>query len=152
MTPSRLRARIVAERLHWIHEMIRRVAELPLGTYESFRSDPRNAAAAESYVRRALEALMDLGRHILAKGFGHGPTEYKGIPLGLAQRGVLTEDEADLMMRLAGYRNRMAHFYNEISEQELYTICTLHIDDIKLASNALRRWIQDHPEKIDRSL
>ena len=44
-----------------------------------FTSGPLNAPAAESYLRRALEALMDLGRHILAKGFGRGVAEYKKI-------------------------------------------------------------------------
>ena len=29
-----------------------------------FRADPRNVAAAESYLRRALEALLDLGRPV----------------------------------------------------------------------------------------
>jgi hypothetical protein len=30
-------------------------------------------------LRRSLEALMDLGRHIVAKGFGRGVTEYREI-------------------------------------------------------------------------
>ncbi len=30
-------------------------------------SDRRNPAAAESYLRRSLEAIFDIGRHILAK-------------------------------------------------------------------------------------
>ncbi|HIJ36633.1 MAG TPA: hypothetical protein HPP59_05085 [Deltaproteobacteria bacterium] len=60
---------------------------LPLGDYTSFTSDRRNVWAAESCLRRALEALMDLGRHVAAKGFGRGITEYKEIAASFIKAG-----------------------------------------------------------------
>ena len=63
MTPSRISASVVAERIAWIGAMLAGVRALPLDSIESFDVDPRNLAASESYVRRALEALLDLGRH-----------------------------------------------------------------------------------------
>ena len=45
--------------------------------------------AAESCLRRALEALLDVGRHILAGGFGRGVSEYGQIASGLLDAGVL---------------------------------------------------------------
>jgi uncharacterized protein YutE (UPF0331/DUF86 family) len=122
MIPSQIRYIVVAERISWVQQMIRLIHTLPLGTYEEFCSDPRNLAAVESYLRRGLEALLDLGRHILAEGFGVGVSEYKEIVRELAQRGLLNQDEAGKMRQLAGYRNRMVHFYQEISNRELYDI------------------------------
>lgn len=69
MTPSPLRADIVADRVGWIRRMLEGLRSLPLQTPAAFEADARNAAA-ESSLRRALEALLDLGRHVLAKGFG----------------------------------------------------------------------------------
>lgn len=37
-------------------------------------------AAGESFLRRALEVLLDLGRHVLAKGFGRVVPEYVSSP------------------------------------------------------------------------
>lgn len=37
------------------------------------------ARATESYLRRCLEALLDLARHTLAKGFRRAPAEYRSI-------------------------------------------------------------------------
>lgn len=37
---------------------------------EEFLSDNRNYAATESYLRRALEAIFDICRHILSKMYG----------------------------------------------------------------------------------
>lgn len=52
MTPSQLRAKVVAERVAWIRRMLADLRVLPLATYTSFESDPRNPAAAESNLRR----------------------------------------------------------------------------------------------------
>ncbi len=38
--------------------MLAEARALPLGSVEAFRADPRNVAAADSYVRRALEVLL----------------------------------------------------------------------------------------------
>jgi len=62
MTPGQLRAKIVAERAAWIRRMVAFLRALPGESFETFQSDSRNIAAAESYLRRALEALLDLGR------------------------------------------------------------------------------------------
>jgi uncharacterized protein YutE (UPF0331/DUF86 family) len=152
MTPSQLRYRVVAERISWVQEMVRSIRGLSLGTYEEFSSDPRNLAAAESYLRRGLEALLDLGRHILAKGFGTGVSEYKEIANELNRKGVLTQREAAKMRQLAGYRNRMVHFYNEISNTELHEICSLHLGDVEVVLAGLTRWLGDNPDKLDRTL
>jgi uncharacterized protein YutE (UPF0331/DUF86 family) len=152
MTPSRLREKVITERTDWIRKMVRGVRSLPTASYETFISDPRNTASAESYLRRGLEALLDLGRHVLAKGFGKAVVEYKEISRELVKEGVLSDREADVMFTIAGYRNRMVHFYGEISDAELYDICTNQIDDIELALAAILSWVNAHPEKINRDL
>jgi tight adherence protein B len=42
--------------------MIEGIRNLPLASYDEFQSDARTPAAAESHLRRALEALLDLGK------------------------------------------------------------------------------------------
>ena len=44
-----------------------------------FTADPRMMAAGESFLRRSLEGLLDLGRHVLAKGFGKVVPDYAAI-------------------------------------------------------------------------
>ncbi len=152
MTPSKIAKRVVADRVNWILRMLEGIESLPLDDFESFILDKRNVWAAESCLRRALEALMDLGRHILAKGFGEGTSEYRQIGSGLETRGVLSAPQAELFRRLAGYRNRMVHFYQEISDEELYSICSSQIGDIKNVTNAIVEWIRKHPNIVDEAL
>lgn len=151
MTPSPLSERIVTARIAWVREMLSRMRALPMATYEDFVSDVRNVASAESYLRRGLEAILDLGRHILAKGFAVATTEYKEIPTRLQEVGVLDPSVAVTLTRLAGYRNRLVHFYHEVGEKELYEICSQQLSDVDLIIAAFVAWIERHPEYFDRT-
>lgn len=76
MTPGRISRRVVADRVAWVEAMLDEIRSLPLGDRQTFFADTRNVWTAESCLRRGLEALLDLGRHILAKGLGLGGSEY----------------------------------------------------------------------------
>jgi uncharacterized protein YutE (UPF0331/DUF86 family) len=105
--------------------MVDEVRSLPLGSLDEFTSDRRNIGAAESCLRRALQALLDLGRRVLAPGSAHQ------------------------LRLLAGYRNRMVHFYQNVTEEELYTICTREIADVLAVRDAFVSWLRNNPECID---
>lgn len=145
-----LNTRVVAERSEWVREMLERIRALPLDSPERFTSDPRNVDAAESCLRRALEALLDLGRHVLAKGFGDAPAEYREVAERLGMRDVLIEEEVALFKRMAGYRNRMVHFYDEVSDAELYAICADRLEDIERVLAGLHRWIRGREGRDDQ--
>ena len=142
MVPGRVDPHVVADRLAWVQRMVAEIRALPLGDYDAFMADSRNVWTAESCLRRALEALFDLGRHILAREFGQGVAEYKAIARQLHATGVLHAEEARQMERMAGYRNRLVHLYHEVTAEELYRICTQHLDDVERVAEALRRWLR----------
>jgi uncharacterized protein YutE (UPF0331/DUF86 family) len=152
VSPGKVSRRIAADRLSWIDRMLKEIRNLPLDSMEAFLGDSRNVFTAESCLRTSLEALFDLGRHILAKGFGTGVTEYKEIAFELERQDVLDADEALLLKVLAGYRNRMVHFYHEITSKELYEICTRQLGDIQRVKEGLLKWIRAHSEHMDETL
>jgi len=149
MTPSQLDATVVTDRIQWVDRMIAGIRALPLDSLDAFTADARTVAAAESYLRRALEALLDLGRHVLAKGFGRPVSEYKEIASELVTLEILDDAEGTLFRELAGYRNRMVHFYHELSTAELYDICTGELKDLEAIRDAIRHWIRTHPDSVD---
>ena len=152
MTPGGLSARVVADRVAMVRGLLRDIRGLPLDDFGIFAADRRNVWAAESCLRRSLEALFDLSRHILSKGFGLGVAEYKVIAVQLQADGVLPTEEAAILRILAGYRNRLVHYYNEISEEELYQVCSSQLGDVERVLTAIENWILAHPELMDRHL
>lgn len=149
MTPRRVSKRVVVDRLGMIDSLLRRIRALPLSSLEVFLADPKAVGAAESYLRRSLEALLDIGRHILAKGFGIPVSEYKAIATVLKQEDVILDEEARILYAMAGYRNRLVHFYYEVTDDELYRICAQQLGDIERIADAYRRWLKQHPDRVE---
>lgn len=132
--------------------MIAQIEGLPLESRETFIADPRNVYTAESCLRRALEALLDLGRHVVARGFGDGVSEYKAIADALRKYAVLDDSDADLLRVLAGYRNRMVHFYDEIDDDELFEVCVEHRSDLERLIEAFEAWLEANDHLLDEGL
>jgi uncharacterized protein YutE (UPF0331/DUF86 family) len=152
MSPEQVSKRIVVERLEWVEHMVHEIESLPLDDYDLFFSDNRNLWTAESCLRRALEALLDLGRHVLAKGFGIGTTEYKEIATRSQKVGILSQEDAALLRKLAGYRNRLVHFYHEVQPDELFAICADNLHDVTNVADAYRDWLNKNSDKLDHTL
>jgi uncharacterized protein YutE (UPF0331/DUF86 family) len=144
MSPGDIDLKVVAQRAFWISQMADALKDLRLEEKAAFLADRHKIAAAESYLRRALEALFDIGRHILAKKFAFPAAEYKEIAKGLFEKKVLETKEAELMREMAGYRNRMIHFYHEITPEELHEICLYHLNEIKVLVDKLVQWTKKH--------
>jgi uncharacterized protein YutE (UPF0331/DUF86 family) len=152
MTPGRVSEKVVLAKLAVLQEMLRGISTLPLASPEEFLLDPRMVAAGESFLRRAIEALLDLARHLLAKGFGEVVPEYASLGPSLARRGVVSDTLGDRLRSIGGYRNRLVHGYDEVGGPELYGILTAQLADVRVAAEALRVWLAAHPDRVDTSL
>ena len=152
MSPGKISKKVVGDRIAWVDKMVAGIRSLPFTTYDEFMKDKRNVWATESCLRRALEALFDIGRHILAKAFGKGVSEYKEIASELGQFGVLPNEDVELLRTLGGYRNRLVHFYHEVSAQEMFDICKDELDDLLRIKEAYLHWVKQNPDKVDETL
>lgn len=152
MSPGRIDQNVIRAKLEVLREMLHGIEGLPLATSADLTGQPHMLAAGESYLRRGLEALLDLGRHLLAKGFGIAAVEYKSVPRRLAEVGVLDEQQAVLLTEMAGYRNRLVHEYHRVQADELFLILSERRGDLATLAEALRSWVLRHPERLDRSL
>jgi uncharacterized protein YutE (UPF0331/DUF86 family) len=52
----------------------------------------------------------------------------------------------------SGYRNRLVHFYHEITEEEMFHICSQELDDLLTVKDAFSTWLKTHPAHIDKAL
>jgi uncharacterized protein YutE (UPF0331/DUF86 family) len=151
MTPGTVSKQIILERLAWIENMVSEIRKLPLSDSSVFFMDNCNVFTAESCLRRALEALLDLGRHILAKGFAEGVTDYKEMAVKLENFNVLSHELAQKFKLMAGYRNRLVHVYHDVNANEKFEICNTELHDFDESTKALKIWLKSHPEIMDET-
>ena len=120
-------------------------------TQKQFIASKDQFAIAEHYLRRALEAVFDIGGHIISRftySPGRRPKTVKEIAVELGRRGLIDKKFAEEKLKeMAGYRNRLVHFYDEITPKELYQIITRDLGDLDhFASSVVG--IVNEPEKI----
>lgn len=123
---------MIAQKLDLIRDRIHKLRELTSLQEQAFLKDHRNPASCENYLRHSLEAMFDIGRHILAKtGKLELSLEYKSIPKGLREAGIISKGLEVKLIQMAGYRNRIVHFYNELSSEELYGVVRDGLEDMQ---------------------
>lgn len=149
MVISRLHIDKIEKNLSLIQEFLAELKGLSMLPEEEFLSDKRNPAAAESYLRRSLEAIFDVSRHILAKSYGFKELEYKKIATELREKGIVDREYSRTLMKMAGYRNRMVHLYHEISPMEIYDILKGNLSDIERFVSEIASFIEKY-RKISR--
>lgn len=144
MVISKLNTDKIEKNLTLIQAFLFSLREFSAMTEGDFLSDKRNPASAESYLRRSLESVFDVGRHILAKSYGFKELEYKKIALELGEKGILNKEYTKILLKMAGYRNRMVHLYHEVSPKEIYEILKNHLPDIDRFVLEISRFIEDY--------
>lgn len=122
---------VVYNRIDMINRSTTRLKSLAAVPRTQFAADPDNFAIAEHHLRRALESLFDIGRHIMAKqGLGH-PADYQSIILTLAKEKIIPEEFAVRIKGIAGYRNRLVHGYAEVTPDEMHHIIENRLADFE---------------------
>jgi uncharacterized protein YutE (UPF0331/DUF86 family) len=132
---------LIKQRLALISQYLDELDKLASLSKKEFL-ETRNAASAESFLRRSLESIFDIGRHILAREGGINiALEYKGIARGLHERGIISSDLSEQLVKMAGYRNRLVHLYYQISDEELHEIVKNNLEDIRLFKKQILSFI-----------
>ncbi|MEW6662645.1 MAG: type VII toxin-antitoxin system HepT family RNase toxin [Bacillota bacterium] len=143
MDTSLLNLKLIQERLSHIRASANRLKRFRALSREQFLADPDNYAIAEHHLRRSLEAILDIGRHIIAKkGLGK-PGDYRGILLSLGQGGIIPFDFALKIQGMAGYRNRLVHDYAGVSATEIYDLLLHFLDDLTEFTQHILHLVQE---------
>ena len=149
MVISNLNTVRVLELIRFIERCTEELKPFSKMNEKDFLSDKKYPPYVESYLRKSLEAVFDIGRHILAKSYGFKEIEYKTIARELGNRKIISEELSEVLIKMAGYRNRMVHFYREITAVELYQIVLNNIGDFdrfnKEISYFIKRYEKEKP-------
>jgi len=99
-------------------------------------------ALVEHFLRLAIEAALDLGRHIIAaKGFGL-PEEYRDVARILRENGVISAPLAEGLAMMAGLRNILVHRYWEIDYVRLHRAATRGLSDFDDYGRAILKYME----------
>lgn len=133
---------VILDRLDHIQRSLERLGEMKELTLGRFMLED-NFAIAEHYLRYALEAVFDICAHILARIPGAEVGEYKVMAREMGKQKILPTDFAEgPLQEMAGYRNRLTHFYFEITPKEMYAIIKNDLGDLETFMKYMKKLIE----------
>lgn len=122
---------------------------------DDFLQNKDKFAIAEHYLRRVLESIFDIGNHIISRfaySPGRRPKTMKEIAIELGKKGIVDLKFAEnKLVEMAGYRNRLVHFYDEVKPKEIYQIITQDLGDLEFFSSKVIE-VVNNPNQFDLSV
>lgn len=105
---------IIDARLKKLRAAAAKLARFKKMSLEVFIGDTDNTDLAERNLEVAIEAMLDIGNHIIASLDYEKPENYFDIFIILGKNKVIAKEFAAKLAPLAGLRNRIIHDYTKI--------------------------------------
>lgn len=104
---------------------------------------------AQFHLHRALEGVFHIASHVLSRlPGGSGGSTYKEMATLLGEHKIVDKKFADGNLRkMAGYRNRLVHFYAEITPNEIRNIINNDLGDFDAFIGSIKN-ILKNPAKF----
>lgn len=146
-----LNLELLQSRLQDIEASLQRLKELrkEFSSKKQFMQDRDAYGICEHHLRRSLEALLSCGSHILSRIPGAKFDDYAAIAAKLVEYEVLPVEFRQKAIKMAKYRNRLVHFYHEVSKEELFEILKHYLSDVENFHTHLLRFVKDQTRKQD---
>lgn len=128
MTNLKIEKDIILKRVEGIEGEIKELQALSQKTFEDFKSGD-SWKLAQFHLHRALEGVFNIGNHILSRIPGATATQYKEIATKLEENKIISSEFTEKLVNMAKYRNRIVHFYAQITPEELYKLINEDLRD-----------------------
>lgn len=122
---------VVVHRLGKLREYLALLKRIRMEPRDKFIKDPLVYGNAERYLQLAIQAIIDIGNHIIADRKLKEPEEYRDIMNTLGQAGIIPGDLAKRLLPLVGLRNILVHEYTEIDHARLYDALHNELSDLE---------------------
>jgi len=119
----------VLEKIRIIQECLNKLRTLSQLSVAEFTSDFKNFDSAKYNLQVTIEAMIDIGNHIISrKGLG-APKTYRDTFEALHKGNIIPREDLATYKLMVRFRNRIVHFYDEIDDREVYKILQNNLGD-----------------------
>ena len=147
MKTQRLEKDTLIKRINGIQAELAELYGLGKQSLDEFSSE-NGYKLAEYHLHHALEGVFHIAAHILSRIPGGQATEYAETARKLGEFGIIEKEFANTtLVKMAKYRNRIVHFYAEITPEEYYDIIKNHLGDFDVFLSGIKQ-VLEYPEKF----
>lgn len=147
MTKLFLDRDIILKRINGIQGEIKELEKLAQLSFEEFEKGV-GFKLAQFHLHRALEGVFHISAHILSRIPGAQASEYKEMARKIGEYHIVDKHFADTALQeMAGYRNRIVHFYADITPEEIYKIINDKLVDFDVFLRGVKG-VLENPKKF----
>lgn len=135
-SPERIRKMVSSMRV-----AVRQLSDLSGLEEKNFLDDSHKIASAKYNFIIAIEAAIDMGNHIISQNGFRAPEDYADTFSVLGEYGVVNEEFAKELRKMARSRNRLVHIYWEVDDKQVYNIMRANLGDFKTFLNSISSFL-----------
>ena len=126
-----VRPEVIRKRLNRIDEYLVVLQRLQRYGRDEFLFDPERYGSAERFLHLAIEALLDMGNHVIADE-GLGVVDwYSDVPRIFLEKGMISLELSEKWVRMIGFRNTLVHGYMDVDRTIVYEVLQNGLCDIE---------------------
>lgn len=111
---------VIRERIRRVEEVAAQLKVIRASPREAFLQDRTTQYAAMYAMVVGIEAICDIGNHILAKYCARAAESYRDVILFLAECGVIPQAFARESAPMADFRNILVHLYLDVDLEQVW--------------------------------
>lgn len=123
---------VITSRIEQIERHSYKISPYKTLSYEEFVQDPIAQDVVEYNLFQITNHVIDIIQHIVVdEDYGLPQSSYEAAQI-LLEKGILEENNLQLLKKMIGFRNVVGHDYISINKQIVYSILTEGMDDIEM--------------------
>jgi len=125
-----------------LRKSVARLRDLANLSQDEFLGDPDKIGSSKYHFIVAIESSVDMCNHVIARNGYRVPEDYGDTFRVMAEVGALDTDFSDELKDMAKFRNRLAHLYWEVDDQQLHEILQTRLDDFKKFLDSISEFLE----------
>jgi len=122
---------ILRRKIGRVEEHLKRIKALPLQPLDSFGKDTITQDVLLFNLTQAIQNCIDIATHIVSdEAWGLPGTQREAFDL-LGDNSVISKEQVELLVAMAGFRNRIVHEYEKINMDIVYEVWQKGVKDIE---------------------
>jgi uncharacterized protein YutE (UPF0331/DUF86 family) len=123
---------VVRKRLRLLEGYLQRLYRIRDSTdLSTFLSDTDRQDIAERNLHLAIEAVLDIGAHVIASSGWTPADEYADVFSILANKGIITAELRARVQGMAGFRNLLVHGYAQVDHAQVFDVLQNRLGDLE---------------------
>jgi uncharacterized protein YutE (UPF0331/DUF86 family) len=126
-----VRPEVIRKRMNKLDEYLSILYNLRKYSFDDFTSHPEHYGSAERFLHLSIEAILDMGNHVIADSDLGIINWYSDIPSILEKNGYIDSNLRRQWLQMIGFRNTLVHDYVEIDRRIVYDVLQNRLEDFE---------------------